>query len=104
MTALTPSTATAETVAAPRLLLTQMGTSPTDLVIPDTRMPTFAEVIPQARTRLLEGTLRTYNTHFEHCSHTGPDGVEAILEEDIGPYTDALNSAESPRAGRPLGS
>ncbi|MGW5725183.1 CRISPR-associated helicase Cas3' [Nocardia beijingensis] len=32
------------------------------------------------------------------------DGVEAILEKDIGPYTDALNSADSPRAGRLLGS
>ncbi|MFG3621260.1 tyrosine-type recombinase/integrase [Nocardia sp. NPDC047654] len=66
MTALAPSSATAETVAAARLLLTQMGISAADLVTPDTRMPTFEEVIPQVRARLSEGTLRTYNTHFEH--------------------------------------
>ncbi|MGK8489646.1 hypothetical protein [Nocardia asiatica] len=66
MAAPAASTATAETVAAARLLLTQMGISPADLVTPDTRMPTFEEVIPQVRARLAEGTLRTYNTHFEH--------------------------------------
>ncbi|MGY5311774.1 tyrosine-type recombinase/integrase [Nocardia gipuzkoensis] len=66
MTALASSSASAETVAAARLLLTQMGISPADLVTPGTRIPTFSEVIPKVRARLSEGTLRTYNTHFEH--------------------------------------
>jgi len=66
MTTSTPSAASAETLAAARLLLTQMGISPTDLVTPGTNAPTFAEVIPQVRTRLSPGTLRTYDTHFTH--------------------------------------
>ncbi|WP_406274570.1 hypothetical protein OH799_01430 [Nocardia sp. NBC_00881] len=58
--------ATAETVAAARLLLTQMGISPADLVTAGAAVPTFGEVIPNLRARLSAGTLRTYNTHLEH--------------------------------------
>ncbi|MEV0769617.1 tyrosine-type recombinase/integrase [Nocardia salmonicida] len=66
MTELISPSASAATVAAARLLLTQMGLSPADLVIPDAQMPTFGELIPKVRARLSEGTLRTYNTHFDH--------------------------------------
>ncbi|MGY2092217.1 hypothetical protein [Nocardia gipuzkoensis] len=66
MTSLTASAASAETVAAARLLLTQMGISPADLVTPGAQVPSFGEVIPKVRARLSAGTLRTYNTHFEH--------------------------------------
>ncbi|MGW4371546.1 tyrosine-type recombinase/integrase [Nocardia takedensis] len=58
--------ATAETLAAARLLLTQMGISPADLIGPGVVVPTFAEVIPKLRARLSPGTLRTYETHFGH--------------------------------------
>ncbi|MEU4345249.1 hypothetical protein AB0H00_29005 [Nocardia sp. NPDC023852] len=57
--------ATAETVAAARLLLTQMGISPADLVTVGAAVLTFGEVIPKVRARLSAGTLRTYNTHLE---------------------------------------
>ncbi|NNH73779.1 site-specific integrase [Nocardia uniformis] len=54
----------AETVAAARLLLSQMGIAPTDLIGDPILAPTFAEVIPLVRATLTPGTLRTYNTHF----------------------------------------
>ena len=66
MTNSTPSAVTADALAAARLLLTQMGISPADLVTPGANAPTFAEVIPQVRARLSQGTARTYNTHFNH--------------------------------------
>ncbi|MGY2126380.1 tyrosine-type recombinase/integrase [Nocardia gipuzkoensis] len=66
MTTSSHSPVTADTLAAARLLLTQMGISPADLVHPGTTVPTFAEVIPKVRARLSPGTLRTYDTHFTH--------------------------------------
>ncbi|WP_051029365.1 tyrosine-type recombinase/integrase [Nocardia takedensis] len=58
--------ADAQTVAAARLLLSQMGISASDLFSPTVEVPTFAQVIPEVRKQLKQGTLRTYNTHFEH--------------------------------------
>ncbi len=66
MTTLTHSAPNAETVAAARLLLTQMGISPADLVTTGEAVPTFGEVIPKVWARLSAGTLRTYNTHLDH--------------------------------------
>lgn len=66
MTTLTQPAANAETIAAARVLLTQMGISPADLFTTAAAVPTFGEVIPKAKARLSAGTLRTYNTHFEH--------------------------------------
>ncbi|WP_363189008.1 transposase [Nocardia farcinica] len=57
-TASNPPTVSADTVAAARLSLAQMGISPADLVAPGTTTPTFAEVIPKARARLSPGTLQ----------------------------------------------
>lgn len=50
-------------MAAARLLLSQMGIAPFDLVA-GTSAPTFAEVVPKVRTTLTPGTLRTYDTHL----------------------------------------
>ncbi|RDI45298.1 tyrosine-type recombinase/integrase [Nocardia mexicana] len=63
-TTLSPHSPTADTLAAARLLLTQMGLSPADLVGTATPVPTFAEVIPQVRAALSPGTLRTYSVHL----------------------------------------
>ncbi|WP_109526752.1 MULTISPECIES: tyrosine-type recombinase/integrase [Nocardia] len=87
MTASSPSPVTAETLAAARLLLTQMGISPADLVAPGTAVPTFAEVIPRVRARLSPGTLRTYDTHFTHllthCAERRLDEPEKAEFEDM---------------------
>ncbi|MEV6557551.1 site-specific integrase [Nocardia sp. NPDC051756] len=65
--------APAETIAAAKLLLAQMGISPADLVTITTRVPTFAEVIPRVRATLSPGTLRTYNTGLTRLEVTWPD-------------------------------
>ncbi|MEU6585933.1 site-specific integrase [Nocardia sp. NPDC046763] len=62
-TATTSAGASAETVAAARLLLSQIGIAPADLVA-ESSAPTFAEVVPKVRTTLTPGTLRTYDTHL----------------------------------------
>ncbi|MCC3311446.1 integrase [Nocardia sp. 852002-20019_SCH5090214] len=54
----------AETVSAARVLLAQMGLSPADLVESPASVPTFAIIVPQVRTTLKSGTLRTYDTHL----------------------------------------
>ncbi|CCF63608.1 tyrosine-type recombinase/integrase [Nocardia cyriacigeorgica] len=61
---------TAETVAAAKLLLAQMGISPADLVTAGPQVPTFAEAIPAVRAGLSPGTLRTYNVHFNRLLDT----------------------------------
>ncbi|MGW5569623.1 tyrosine-type recombinase/integrase [Nocardia thailandica] len=63
----------AETLAAARLLLTQMGISPTDLVDTVSAAPTFAEAIPLVRARLSPGTARTYGTHLTLLESLWPD-------------------------------
>lgn len=57
--------ASAEAVAAARLLLSQMGISPADLISGGPVTPTFGALIPKVRTTLTEGTLATYDTHFK---------------------------------------
>ncbi|WP_433492459.1 tyrosine-type recombinase/integrase [Nocardia grenadensis] len=56
----------AEALAAARVMLSQLGISAADLTAPPVAVPTFAEVIPQVIPTLKPGTLRTYNTHFQH--------------------------------------
>jgi integrase len=60
----TPAPASAEVLAAARLMLSQLGVSPADLTGTPIVVPTFAEVIPSVRATLGPGTLRTYNTHL----------------------------------------
>lgn len=48
-TAMPPTAASADAVAAARLLLAQMGISPADLITAATLAPTFAEIIPKVR-------------------------------------------------------
>ncbi|MFX0581070.1 tyrosine-type recombinase/integrase [Nocardia nepalensis] len=59
------ATPNAETVAAARVLLTQMGISPADLVATCTEVPTFGQIVPAVRQRLTPGTRRTYGTHLD---------------------------------------
>ncbi|UGT60353.1 hypothetical protein [Nocardia asteroides] len=66
-------TATAETIAAARLLLQQMGIAPGDLVTAAAPAPTFAEFVPHVRAQLSEGTLRTYGTHLNRLETQWPD-------------------------------
>ncbi len=65
--------ASTETVAAARLLLTQMGISPTDLVTVGATVPTFAEIVPRVRETLKAGTKRTYGTHLDRLEQQWPD-------------------------------
>ncbi|MEV3961509.1 site-specific integrase [Nocardia sp. NPDC050193] len=71
--------AASDTVAAARLLLTQMGLSPADLVTPAASVPTFAEIVPAVRATLEAGTRRTYGTHLnrleQEWGHLRLDGV-----------------------------
>lgn len=62
----------AETLAAAKLLLAQMGISPADLIVGTTVAPTFAEVIPQVRATLAPGTLRTYNAGLTRLVRAPP--------------------------------
>lgn len=64
---------TADTLAAARLLLAQMGITAADLVDTAPAAPTFAEVIPRVRARLSAGTARTYGTHFDLLESRWPD-------------------------------
>src|SRR5207245_1740386 len=65
--------ASTETVAAARLLLTQMGISPADLVTVGATVPTFAEIVPRVRETLKAGTKRTYGTHLDRLERQWPD-------------------------------
>ncbi|MEV2220068.1 hypothetical protein AB0E01_09345 [Nocardia vinacea] len=63
-----------------------MGISPADLVTCGVAVPSFGEVIPKVKTRLSAGTLRTYNTHFEHLlaawsDHRLDEPTKTDLEE-----------------------
>ncbi|MEV5650528.1 tyrosine-type recombinase/integrase [Nocardia sp. NPDC052254] len=60
----TTPAASAEAVAAARVLLAQMGISPADLVDTTALVPTFADVVPQVRATLRPGTMRTYDAHL----------------------------------------
>ncbi|GAA5065153.1 restriction endonuclease subunit S [Nocardia callitridis] len=64
MTTPTRPHANAEAIAAARMLLSQMGIGPADLVGVATAMPTFGDVIPKVRARWGTGTRGTYNAHF----------------------------------------
>ncbi|MGN2641011.1 tyrosine-type recombinase/integrase [Nocardia takedensis] len=99
---MTPTTATAETLAAARLLLTQMGISPADLVAPSTNAPTFAEVIPKVRARLSPGTARTYNTHFNHLlTHWADRRLDEPQKADFEDMTRRVQAeARTSRASR----
>ncbi|MFJ9365733.1 tyrosine-type recombinase/integrase [Nocardia sp. NPDC101769] len=63
----------AQTLEAARLLLSQLGVSPADLISEPITVPTFAVVIPEVRTTLSPGTLRTYNTHFNRLESEWAD-------------------------------
>ncbi|MFE3544300.1 tyrosine-type recombinase/integrase [Nocardia sp. NPDC059177] len=63
---------TSDTIAAARLLLTQMGLSPADLVTPATSVPTFAEIVPAVRA--IRTTART-----NRASRGGTSAVEHFI-------------------------
>lgn len=81
-----PNTAatTSDTIAAARLLLTQMGLSPADLVAPATNVPTFAEIVPAVRATLEAGTRRTYGTHLNRLElHWGDRRLDQVTKPDL---------------------
>ncbi|WP_280372764.1 tyrosine-type recombinase/integrase [Nocardia abscessus] len=58
------------TITATRILLQQIGITPADLTAATPPTPTFAQAVPQLRTTLTTGTLRTYNTHLDWLETT----------------------------------
>ncbi|MFD3596437.1 tyrosine-type recombinase/integrase [Nocardia sp. NPDC058640] len=81
------TTTNSETVAAARVLLTQMGISPADLVTPHTAVPVFSEIVPTVRDRLGAGTRRTYGTHLDRLErewgHRHLDDVSTSELDDM---------------------
>ncbi|MFE9324327.1 hypothetical protein ACIHDR_10845 [Nocardia sp. NPDC052278] len=79
----TPS-ASAETVAAARLLLTQMGISSADLVTAGAAVPTFGEIVPRVRETLKAGTKRTYGTHLDRLEQLWLDRrLDEVSKPDL---------------------
>ncbi|MFI6166501.1 hypothetical protein ACIBCN_06910 [Nocardia sp. NPDC051052] len=64
MTTPVRSVADPAAIATTRILLSQIGITPADLLTDTHPAPTFSQAIPQLRTTLTPGTLRTYNTHL----------------------------------------
>jgi hypothetical protein len=94
------TTATAETVAAARLLLQQqMGIAPADLLACPPEAPTFAEFVPQVRTPLSPGMLRTYDTHLKRLEAQWPDRrLDEPSQREIEDMTKAVQAG--PRTNR----
>lgn len=92
----------AEAIAAARLLLSQMGISPADLISAGSAAPTFGELIPKVRTTLTKGTLATYETHFKRletdwCDHR----LDQVSKADLEAMARIVQStARTNRAGR----
>lgn len=99
-----PNTAatTSDTIAAARLLLTQMGLSPADLVAPTTNVPTFAEIVPAVRATLEAGTRRTYGTHLNRLElHWGDRRLDQVTKPDLEAMAHTIRStARTNRASR----
>lgn len=71
-------------VAAARILLSQIGITPADILTGTPTAPTFGEVIPKLRLTLTPGTLRTYNTHLKHLEqiwHNRP--LDIVSKADL---------------------
>ncbi|MGV9749619.1 site-specific integrase [Nocardia farcinica] len=92
----------AETLTAARLLLTQMGISPADLIDSGVTAPTFAEVIPKVRAGLSPGTLRTYDTYFKHLlAAWGDRSLDEPSKADLEEKARAIQAdARTDRASR----
>ncbi|MCX4097942.1 tyrosine-type recombinase/integrase [Nocardia sp. alder85J] len=73
-----------EAIAAARVLLSQMGLSPADLVGSAAPAPTFAEIVPLVAATLSPGTLRTYNTHFTRLLNLWSDRrLDEVSKTDL---------------------
>ncbi|MEV2221761.1 hypothetical protein AB0E01_18030 [Nocardia vinacea] len=94
--------ASTETVAAARLLLTQMGISPADLVTVGATAPTFAEIVPRVRETLKPGTKRTYGTHLDRLEQQWPDRhLDQVSKPDLDEMARAIQlGARVNRASR----
>ncbi|MEV6336574.1 site-specific integrase [Nocardia vinacea] len=94
--------ASAETVAAARLLLTQMGISPADLVTVGATVPTFGEIVPRVRETLKAGTKRTYGTHLDRLEQQWPDRrLDQVSKPDLDEMARAIQlGARVNRASR----
>ncbi len=60
-------------IEATRILLSQIGITPSDLLATIPECPTFAHTIPQLRSTLTPGTLRTYHVHLDRLENTWPN-------------------------------
>ncbi|WP_405166619.1 site-specific integrase [Nocardia sp. NBC_01499] len=72
MTTPVRSVADPAAIATTRILLSQIGITPADLLTDTGSAPTLGEAIPQLRTTLTPGTLRTYNTHLRWLENNWP--------------------------------
>ncbi|WP_280454501.1 hypothetical protein [Nocardia brasiliensis] len=72
MTTPVRSVAEPAAIATTRILLSQIGITPTDLLTDTHPTPTFSQAIPQLRTTLTPGTPRTYNTHLRWLENNWP--------------------------------
>lgn len=97
-----PAVATSDTIAAARLLLTQMGLSPADLVAPTAAVPTFAEIIPAVRATLEAGTRGTYGTHLNHLEQQwGDRRLDHVTKPELDAMAHTIRStARTNRASR----
>jgi integrase len=87
------SAPTAEAIAAARVLLTQMGISPADLITSGTEIPTFGQIVPTVRQRLTPGTRRTYGTHLNRLEREWTDRrLDEVTKPDLDEMTELVRA------------
>lgn len=94
--------ANAETVAAAKLLLSQMGIAPADLVTVAIPVPTFGEVVPQVRATLAPGTRGTYGAPLNRLETQWRDRrLDEVSKPDLDEMVQAVQaSSRANRASR----
>ncbi|WP_406271478.1 site-specific integrase [Nocardia sp. NBC_00881] len=71
-------------IEATRILLSQVGITPADLLTESPKVPTFGHAIPKLRATLTPGTLRTYNTHLIGLENTWHNRqLDAVSKADL---------------------
>ncbi|WP_051161775.1 tyrosine-type recombinase/integrase [Nocardia brevicatena] len=97
-----PTAPAADTLAAARLLLTQLGLAPADLLTPTVSVPTFAEIVPVVRATLGPGTRRTYGTHLDRLEQCwGDRRLDQVSKPDLDELAHSIRStARINRASR----
>ncbi|WP_329408021.1 site-specific integrase [Nocardia vinacea] len=91
-------------IEATRILLSQIGIAPADLLTDPHTAPTFGDVIPKLRATLTPGTLRTYNTHLNHLENTWHDRqLDTVTKADLDEKARAVQAASSSKPGARTG-